>query len=187
MSSLNSIIFEIEKEAEKRKEELRNSYSVEIKKIEEDFQREISLLEKDKEKKVEREKENLITTYREEKEFELKMYKLSLKEKFLNEAVLKIKENIKNYPFEKKKNIYLKKIEELKRYLLAGKVFAKKGEGSDIKKLFNSDIEIIEKELEIEDGFIIEGERFSFEVSVSSIIDEIILNNKDILLSLFKQ
>ncbi len=186
MSSLNSIILEIEKEAEIKKEELIKKHRLELEKMQRENQKEIAFLEKEMNEEIEKEKKKTIENYKGKKEFEHKMNVLSLKESLIREAVSMAKEKIRGYSFEERKVFYLKKIKELTNFSLSGKVFVPEGKSLEIRNLFQDNIEVIEKPLKTEDGFIVEGEKFSFEVSISSVIDEIVLKNKNILLSLFK-
>ncbi len=184
MSSLNSLILEIEKEKEEKKKELEKSYSLKLKEIDRDFQKELDGLEKSLQEEEKKEKESLIENIKEEGRFNLKMKKLSFKEEILKEAISKLKDSLESSPFDSREPIYRRKIEEIRHLLPSAKVYVSPSKKEEAKKLFSEGMEIIE-DSSLKDQFLIKGERFFFELGISFLVDEAVSKNREIL-SLFK-
>lgn len=175
--SVKLLTDQIWKEAEKEKESLRKSLNGEIGRIDRIYQEKIKAVEKNLRIDLEKEKEKEISSYKERKDFELKMERLLLKEELLNKAVSKIKKDFSGLPL---KEVYKKKLAELKS-LSPVKVIVPLGEASLFKEIFPG-IKI--EEGSIKNGFIVEGEKFFFEVSIDLIIDETVSNEKGYFSSL---
>ncbi|MDD2913203.1 MAG: hypothetical protein PHH17_01020 [Candidatus Pacebacteria bacterium] len=184
ISSLSPIIIQIEEETKKRKEELKKNFEKEIRELDEKMNKEEKDLLKKNSAQIEKEKRAILEKYKEEKEFQLKMECLSLKEKLITSAILEIKESLKKAPFDVRKKAYEKKINKLEELISFENVFAPLSKKEEIQNLLPK-AKVTEKSLGIEDGFLVEGEKYSFEVSISSIVDETVLNNKSDLSLLF--
>lgn len=177
---LKLLINQIKKEAEERKASLQKEHERELKEIDLKFKKEEEELKKSFDLELEKEKEQTVSSYKEKKEFELKMELLSLKDELINKAVSKAKKSLLEMPFEEKKDFYRKKIEELENISFK-RVIVPQEKKEQFKELFPK-VEITEGDFE--EGFIVEGEGFSFEVSLPSIVDEVVSNDKSYFLSL---
>lgn len=184
ISSLSPIILQIEEETKKRKENLKKNFEKEIKELDNRMEKEIRDFQEKNNTEIEEEKKLFLEKHKEEKEFQLKMECLALKEKLIEKAILEIKDNFKKAPFDVRKKAYEKKINKLKKVISFESVFAPLSKKEEVEQILPG-IKVTEKNLKIEDGFSVEGERYSFEVSISSIVDEAALNNKNDLSSLF--
>lgn len=177
---LKLLINQIKKDAEERKASLQKEHESEIKEIDLKFKKGAEELKQSFELEFEKEKEQTVSSYKENKEFELKMELLSLKDELITKAVAKAKKLLLEMPFEEKKDFYRKKIKEIENISFK-RVIAPRGKKEQFKELFPK-AEITEGVFE--EGFVIEGEGFSFEVSLPSIVDEVVSNYKSYFLSL---
>ncbi len=178
MSIIAPLIEQLRKESKEEKERLKKSQEIKIEKLDDKFQKEIKELEKKLKDSFEEKKERTLKNYKEEKKFELKMKELSLKEELFEEAVLKVKKELIKLPFKERKVFYKEEIKKVNPNNFK-KVIAPLSKKREIESIFKN-VEIIESPL-IEEGFIIEGERFSFEISLSSAINGVASDKKGVL------
>lgn len=187
--TIEDLISQIKKAAEKEIEMLKKEHNLDIQKIDKGAERRIAEKKKQLDSELEKEKKERIVRYSEEKEFLLRMEKLAFKEKLINKILAKTKDNLKKLFFEDKRKIYEKKIDEIKN-LVNEKftAFAPKGKINEVKNLLDKsglgNVIVLEKDLGFEDGFILEGEKLLFELTLEGIFEELAVKEKGYFSSL---
>ncbi len=188
---LEKLLSKIEEDTKEEITDLQEQYKLKRKKIDEDGKERIEKLEKELEEKFKKEKEKALEDYRKEREFAHQMELLSLKKKLLEEAKEATKKDTRELSLEKKKEILEKKLSENMSISEDMKftVFVPEYKKKDFVSIFSDiDSENIKERKMNEDGFIVEGERFVYEVSLPLIVDEIVEKESELFARLlFKE
>ncbi len=179
---LEKLIRKIEEDAEKEIESLSEKHKLDIVRINEAGEEELEKVKQNEEERLKRERKRVIDDYRKEKEFECKMKLLSLSRELLEDVKEEIKKDASNFPLKKKKEILQKKLQESS--VLEQKedfvVFVPQNKKKEFASIFTGvgSEDIREKKME-DDAFVIEGERFVYNVSLPLVIDEVVEENID--------
>ncbi len=179
---IEKLLQEIKKEGEKEKESARKEYELMFDKIDKEKEAEIEALVEREENLLEKEKERLLAEYKEKEKFNARMRLLGIKKNLLYLAT----ERAKNAAFalsdKEKKKIYSKEIESVdigKEEKLVIKIpLGKRDFFAEVFGKIEGEIRE-EGDLVFEDGFVIEGSRFIFEVTLGGIIEQQIEDEKD--------
>lgn len=179
---LEKLLSKIEEDTKEEIDSLQKQQKIDLKKIEEKEKQRLLKVKEDLEKKLAKEREKVLEDYRKDKEFSYEMELLVLKRRLLEETKLQTKESIKDFSFSQKKEILQKKLLENITFSEDKKftVFVPTGKKKEFASIFNevSDENIKEKKMD-EDGFVIEGERFVYDVNLSLIVDEVVEKESD--------
>lgn len=181
--ALQDLIQQIKSSKEDKIGSLEKETSLRIEKIDKDFERELKELKEKKEKEIEKKKKRFLLRKKEEKEHSLKMKLLSERKMILDNAFLKVKNDIKNLSEEEKKEILKKELRKVKSFLIKETVFfVPEGKKSFLKKVLSevdiSFVEIKEKKLGFSDGVLIEGKNISIKISLNAILEDIFEEKK---------
>jgi len=180
--SLENLLNQIKKEANEEIDSLEKGGSSDLAEIDRQGEEGINLLRDKKEKDLSEEKEKILTNYEKEKDFEMGMEVLTFKKEIMKKAISKIKEIAKDLSVHQKKEIFRKKIEEIKGKIKGDcLVFVphnRKNEFSDLFKEIGQE-KIRKKELGFEDGFVIESSEFILGVDLSGLVDQMIEKEKE--------
>lgn len=188
---LEKILSKIDEETDREIEDLQSQHKLNIKKINEKEEKEIKDLEEKLEEKIKEANKKILEDYRKEREFAYEMELLSLKKKLLKDAKDAAKKEVKELSFSDKKEIFQKKLNESMDFNedLEFTILVPTGGKSDFSEIFtNIDNDSIKERKMDEDGFIIEGERFVYDVNLSLIVDEAVERESDVFARLlFKE
>jgi vacuolar-type H+-ATPase subunit E/Vma4 len=169
--NLDKLVQEIRGEGQKEINSLRKESELMLAEIDKEKQEQLNLLSQEKEKELIKEKEKALSDYQKEKEFQFNMELLRLKKKLIKEAVSFSQKEAKKLSISEKKEILQKKLKEIKNHL-NGDYSVSVSQGSQLNDIFNN-VSVKEKELGFNDGFIVENNKFFFNVSLDNLIDEI--------------
>ena len=185
--SLENILDQIKQETEQEISLLEKEADLVIKQIDQEKQNQIDCLIKENEKKLVLEKEKRINNYLKEKQFQAEMEILKLKNQLVNQAAEKVKQKLKEKPEQEIKQILKKEINKInkvdKKDCFVWLPINKKNLWLDLFKEIPSE-KIVEKQLDFDQGFIVENNKFVFRVDIAELIDEKILEEKQLFFHL---
>lgn len=181
--ALQDLVKKVEISTREEIEKLEKESSLKKEEIDKRFEKEIGNIEKETEEEIADLKEKELERVQKEAKHKFEMKILLEKNRMLTESLERLKEELKNSSIEEKKEIIRKEFETIKPFIGEGVVIhipkGKKEMTSLLKEIGASEMEIIEKDLPFEDGFLIKGEDFFVEISLEKIIDEILQENKE--------
>jgi vacuolar-type H+-ATPase subunit E/Vma4 len=185
--SLENILDQIKQEAEQEINLLEKEADLAIKQIDQENQKQIDCLTKENEKKLTLEKEKRINNYLKEKQFQAEMEILKLKNQLVSQAAGKIKQKLKEKPEQEIKEILKKEVDKInkidKKDCFVWLPVNKKNLYIDLFKEIPNE-KIIEKQLDFDQGFIVENNKFVLKVDLAELIDEKILEEKQLFFHL---
>ncbi len=174
--SLEDLIAKIKENQKEEKELLEKEHKKIMEEIDEKWRKELQHLEEKLQREREREKERIILSNERKKSFDLKMERLSLKKKLTKEAKDEIMEDLKNLPFESRKKIIVNELKGVKNFIdESSKIIIPKGEKKEaveILKEIDVKRDLVEEKVDFTNGFLFAGERWSFEVTLKSILEK---------------
>ncbi len=172
---LETLLNKIEEDAKKEISLLEENSNFEIEKIKKEGKEKIEKVKEEEEKRFAKERERVLSDYRKEKQFMLNMKTLEVKNNLLKEAKKEARKSIKELSFKEKKGIF-KKILERESLALGEKtkVFVPKNKKKEMSALFEGvdGNSILEKD--IDDGFVVDGEKFVLEVDLDLVVEEVV-------------
>ncbi len=176
---LEKLINQIKKETQKEIETLKQEHDSVLEKINRKQEKEIKEIEKQQEKKTDKHRKKILMNYQKDTEFQIKMQALKLKKELISQAISQAKQQANNFSIEQKKKIFKDKIDEINKYLKDDYiVFVPKSKKNDFNGIVDLN-KVQEKELNFSNGFVIENDKIIFEVSLDSLIDELIEKDND--------
>lgn len=137
---------------------------------------------------LDKEKNKIASEYCKEKEFKLRIRLLEEKRKLFEKALLEVKKSVSSLSLSEKRGIYVSRFNSVKDLITGNMcVYVSPGMASEAEKILSeSGIEANteEKNMGVEEGFFVEGEDFSFFLSLEDIVHEEVERNKGILVNL---
>ncbi len=168
---------------EKREEELRlkREHKTALENLDSEKRAELEDLKERLKKEREEKKESLLTEKERKLSFELEMERLNLKKEFLEKAKTEALKKAEELPIKEKKDIYLQKLEENEDLLKeASRIVVPEGKRKHLAPLLKEVIDRKPEEdtLDFEEGFLIEGEKWSLAITLEEILEKEIENDK---------
>ncbi len=169
---------------EKRKDilSLEKEHRKAVAKMEQEYEEKIDQLKERFRKEKKEKKENILKNKEREESFNLKMKRLNLKKKLLKEAEKEALKEAENLSQSKKEALYLEKIKEAGDLMEEAKEIVvpkeKESEAKSILKKVGAEDKMKTGEVEFKDGFLIRGDKWSSTISLDSILNGMIEDNK---------
>ncbi len=179
---LEDLLAKVKDEKREKELSLTEQHEKAVQEIKEEKKAEMEELKESLEREFEEKKENLLTKKEREIFFELKMERLQLKKELLQKAKQEVLSEIENLPTSKKKRIYSQNLEREKELLKeAREVVVPKGKKEKLKPVLKEagiKMDPVEKDLDFKEGFLFQGERWQFEVTLEEILEREIEKSK---------
>ncbi len=152
---------------------------------------ELESLKQELEQELKHKKEDLLKKKEREQLFCLKMERLEIKKSLLSNAKKQVLARLENLPFDKKKEIYLKRIKKEQGIINQAEEviapYSKKQEIVFILEEAGINKEVKEGEIKAKEGFLVKGDKWFFSITLEEILDKHINQNKKRLIDiLFK-
>ena len=180
--ALEDIIKQIDLSAQNEIEKLKKEASLKIREIDQDYNEKIGKLRAEKEAALEGEKENLLAKKEKEQKYQFEMKILEIKNEILNKAFAEIKKHFKNLSFAEKKEFLKKEIEKISHFINEKTVFISEKE-QEIKEILQElkifEPKIVQQNIGFKNDLLIENEDFTIEISLESIVEDALKENKN--------
>ena len=179
---LEDLLAKVKDEKREEKLALKREHKTALENLDSEKRSELEEIKSDLQSELEDEKSDLLNKKERKKAFDLKMKRLELKKDLLEDAKNEILERLEGLSGEKKKEIYLANLKEEEDLLEeADEILVPKGKKEKLAPILKEagiEKELVEKELDFKEGFLVRGGRWKLEVTLEEILDRQISRDK---------